>query len=117
MKKCRKCGHKLRPIWKFCPMCGTFDKVVYPLRLVRKTDEPLWPEDWRIIRGLPWDETCRREIEDLYSSPEGSRYCIFPHEINMGFVKAGLCYRVISYRYDSMRGSRMHKIFKTVPKR
>ena len=98
-------------------MCGTFDKVVYPLRLVRKTDEPLRKKDWQIIRSLPWDEQRMKEIEELHSSPDGSKYCLFAPELNEGFVKAELCYRVIPYQYESMRGSRRYKIFKTVPRK
>ena len=118
MKRCRKCSHKLQSDWKYCPMCGTFDKVVYPLRLVEKTYEQLSSKDWDVILALPWDSSDREDITRRHASSNEPLFSWEPPLINQVFTDHGLCYRLMHCTNRRKgHGQTTHKIFKTVPKK
>jgi hypothetical protein len=93
-------------------------EIKYPLRLVRKTDEPLTQSDWKKIFELPFDEGCRWQLNQLCKkNNEPNPYISRGRAINEIFIRAEVSYRVMPARYSSARNrTSLHKIYKTVPR-
>ncbi len=113
MKPCRKCKQELQLEWKYCPMCGSFNRAaVYPFPSVRRVEEPLSPQDGANIRGIPWLEPEADTIERFYLASGDPIRFVRIRAFNEVFVNHKLCYRVMVVKFNPPR----YKIFKTVPK-
>ena|SRR3989344_957834 len=118
MRKCRKCEQDLQNDWKFCPMCGASNKMRLPSnQIAMRLDQPLGPEDWKIILGLPWDKWNKKFIQDLAETLNEPSNHIGSQSVNGLFIKYGHCYRLIAVHYaTTAKNQTLYKIFKTAPK-
>lgn len=114
---CRKCGSELSREWRYCPVCGTENRVTHPLRQVLKQDEPVSGDDWKLILGLPMGEDKKAELLRLFSS--GNKPCeiVWQREINETLIRHGLPFRIFHVRNRVKgRGPTLYQMFKTCPK-